>query len=50
MSKTKTAGPWNQLQWLVLAIFTMSLPVYSQETSRQDGPVEKTDKEFFSGP
>ena len=51
MRKTKTAGTRKKLLCLTLAIFSASLPLYSQETSRQDRPSEKRkDKEIFSGP
>ncbi len=51
MAKTKTVGAWNRLRWLALMSFAVSLPLYSQETSQQDGPRDKTEFEkVFSGP
>jgi len=50
MSKANTVAVRNRLQWLALTIFTVSLPLYSQETSQQDGPSDKTDRKTFSGP
>ncbi len=51
MRKTKTIGTWNQLQYLTLAIFAVSLPLYSQEAPQQDRLSDKRkDTEIFSGP
>ena len=47
----KTVGTWNQLKYLTLVIFAVSLPLYSQEAPQQDRPSDKRkNKEIFSGP